>query len=120
MSIVYFRLNLAPFGRLAEYAAGDNMVTEKRAERRPFHELIRYTVVVLKDGKLKFLDLTEKAFNISKNGICFVTRYPLQAGAVIEFKNQVLNHSQGVVMWIKQQGDMYMAGTRLIGKNGTI
>jgi hypothetical protein len=96
------------------------MVTEKRAERSTFRGLIRYTVVVFEGGKLKFLDLTGKAFNISKNGICFVTRYPLQAGSVIEFKNQVLHHSQGVVMWIKKRGGMYLAGTRLIGKDGTI
>lgn len=96
------------------------MVIEKRAERSPFHELIQYTAVVFKDGKLRFLDLTGRAFNISKSGLCFITRYPLQAGHVIEFKNQFLHHSQGVVMWIKKRGGMYLAGTRLIGKDGTI
>lgn len=92
------------------------MINLSNLYRKPYHELLHYTIVVLKDGKLKFLDLTGKAINISKNGICFFTRYPLKSGHVLEFKNQISDYSHGVVMWIREFGGIYMAGARLIEK----
>ncbi len=93
------------------------MAAERTTERKPFHSLIKYTVVVLKDGRLKFLDLTGKAINISKNGLCLITKYPLKTGYVLEFKNQVRERSHGVVVWIKNLGSYYIAGTRLLTKD---
>ncbi|MBI5102427.1 MAG: hypothetical protein HZB33_11400 [Nitrospirae bacterium] len=93
------------------------MAIEKRNYRNPCHELIRYTAVVLQDGKVKFLDLTGTAINKSKNGLCFITRYPLRTGLVLEFKNQLVDCSHGVVVWIRNLGGCYMAGTRLFPKD---
>jgi hypothetical protein len=93
------------------------MPAERNSDRSACHELVEYTVVILKDGKLKFLDLTGKMINKSKTGFCFITRYPLKSGYVLEFKSEVLQRSQGVVMWIKNIGGIYMAGTQLIEKN---
>ncbi len=88
--------------------------SERISDRMACHDLIEYTVVALKDGHLKFLELSGKAINKAKNGLCFVTRYPLQSGSVLEFRNSILRRSQGVVMWIKDIGGIYMAGTQLI------
>lgn len=96
------------------------MAPERISRRRPCHELLDYTVVVLKDGKLKFLDLTGKAVNVSRNGLCFVTKYPLRSGCVLEFRNRFLRRSRGVVMWIKNIGGLYMAGAKLIGKGDMV
>ncbi len=93
------------------------MGAERKSGRIPYHKLFEYTAVVFKDGKLRFLDLTGKLINISTNGVCFLTRYPLKTGAVIEFKNKVLECSQGVVMWIRRLGGIYMAGTKLLRKD---
>jgi hypothetical protein len=93
------------------------MAADRSSDRRPFYSLISYTVVVLKDGRLKFLDLTGKAINISRNGLCLITRYPLKTGYVLEFKNQVRECSQGVVVWIRNLGSYYIAGTRLLTKD---
>ncbi|TAN42425.1 MAG: hypothetical protein EPN25_03020 [Nitrospirae bacterium] len=93
------------------------MASDRSSDRKPFHALISYTVVVLKDGRLKFLDLTGKAINISRNGLCLITRYPLKTGYVLEFKHQVRESSHGVVLWIRNLGNYYIAGTRLITKN---
>ncbi|MHB8883018.1 MAG: PilZ domain-containing protein [Thermodesulfovibrionales bacterium] len=93
------------------------MAAERSSDRTPFHALISYTVVVLKDGRLKFLDLTGKAINISRTGLCFVTRYPLKTGYVLEFKHRVRESSHGVVMWIRNLGSCYIAGTQLITRN---
>ncbi len=93
------------------------MSAERDSDRSACHEFVEYTVVTLKDGKLKFLNLTGKVINKSKTGLCFITRYPLKSGYVLEFKSQLLQRSQGVVMWIKNIGGIYMAGTQLIEKN---
>ena len=93
------------------------MSVERKHYRKPCHEFIRYTAVVLQDGKVRFLDLTGKALNKSKNGLCFMTRYPLRIGLVLEFKNQVLECSNGVVVWIRNLGGCYVAGTRLLKKS---
>jgi hypothetical protein len=93
------------------------MPSERTSDRNACHELVEYTVVTLTDGKLRFLDLTGKVINKSKTGLCFITRFPLKSGYVLEFKSQVLECSQGVVMWIKNIGGIYMAGARLIEKN---
>jgi hypothetical protein len=90
------------------------MATGRREERSPCHELVEYTVVVLRDGKVRFLDLTGKVINRSKNGLCFITEHPLHSGCVLEFKDQVFHRSQGIVIWIKDMGGMYMAGTKCI------
>ena len=95
----------------------DEKTGERISDRTACHDLIEYTVVALKDGRLKFLELSGKAINKSRSGICFVTRYPLQSGSVLEFRNRVLRQSQGVVMWIKDIGGIYMAGTQLIEKD---
>lgn len=93
------------------------MPAVRNSDRSACHELVEYTVVTLKDGKLKFLDLTGKVINKSKTGLCFITRYPLKSGYVLEFKSQILQRSQGIVMWIKNIGGIYMAGAQLIGKD---
>lgn len=95
------------------------MAPERHADRVICHELIEYTVVVLNDGKLKFLDLTGKVVNKSKKGLCFLTKYPLKSGSVLEFKDAALECSQGVVMWIRNIGGIYMAGTLLLEKHVT-
>jgi len=76
---------------------------------------IDYTTVALKDGKARFLDLTGKVVNVSRTGLCFLTKYPLKAGHVLEFKKRVLNYSHGVVIWIRNFGGLYVAGTRFMG-----
>ncbi|MBA4374314.1 MAG: hypothetical protein C0402_15795 [Thermodesulfovibrio sp.] len=93
------------------------MPAERNSDRSACHELVEYTVVTLKDGKLRFLDLTGRAINRSKTGLCFITRYPLKSGYVLEFRGKVLQRSQGIVMWIRNIGGIYMAGTRLIEKS---
>jgi hypothetical protein len=93
------------------------MPAERTLDRMPSRKLIEYTIVVLKDGRLKFMDLTGRAINISANGLCFFTKYPLKAGCVVEFKDKVLQAKHGVVMWIRRIGGFYIAGTRLIRRN---
>jgi hypothetical protein len=90
------------------------MSSGRSEERNPCHELIKYTVVVLRDGRVRFLDLSGKTINRSKNGLCFITRYPLYSGCVLEFKDRVFQCSQGIVIWIKDIGGIYMAGTKCI------
>jgi hypothetical protein len=93
------------------------VMAKRKSKKLQYHKLLQYTVVVLKDGKLKFLDLTGKIIDISANSVCFLTRYPLKTGSVIDFKNKVFQCSQGVVMRIRHLGNVYVAGTKLIRKN---
>ncbi len=85
--------------------------------RMPYRKLIEYTIVTLKDGKLKFLDLTGKVLSVSANTLCFFTKYPLKAGCVLEFRNKISQSRHGVVIWIRRVGGFYVAGTRLIRRS---
>jgi hypothetical protein len=96
------------------------MSAEKTSDRIPYHKLIEFTVVTLKDGKLRFIDLTGKAVNISASGLCFFTRYPLKAGCIVEFKDKVLQCRRAVVVWMKRAGDMYIIGARLLAADGLV
>jgi len=87
----------------------------RRSRRRPCDESIDYTTVAFEDGKAKFLNLTGKVVNVSKTGLCFLTKYPLKAGHVLEFKKRVFHYSHGVVIWIRKLGGLYLNGTRFIG-----
>ena len=77
-------------------------------------EVIEFTVAVLNDNKIRFIELTGRAINISKNGCCFITRYPLRSGHVLKFKKSVGRYGHGIVMWIRELGDQYIAGAELI------
>jgi hypothetical protein len=82
--------------------------------RRGCCEIIEFTVAVLNDNKIRFIDLTGQAISISKNGLCFITRYPLKSGHVLKFKKSVGHYGHGVVLWIRELGDQYIAGAELI------
>jgi hypothetical protein len=92
------------------------VAAERALVRIPDSRVIRYTAIVLKDGRLRFLELTGRLVNISANGLCFLTRYPLERGHVIEFRKKMLQCTHGVVMWIKRAGSAYLAGARLMKK----
>jgi hypothetical protein len=77
-------------------------------------EVIEFTVAVLNDNKIRFIDLTGRAVKISKNGLCFITRYPLSSGHVLKFKKRMGSCGHGIVLWIRELGDHYIAGAELI------
>ena len=83
-------------------------------DRKRCFEVIEFTVAVLNDNKIRFIDLTGRAINISKNGLCFITRYPLKSGHVLKFKKSVDRYGHAVVLWIRELGDQYIAGVELV------
>ena len=86
--------------------------SRKELSRRKF---LRFTAVVLKGGKVKFLELSGHLISKAKDSLCFLTRYPLSTGHVLEFREAGLNYTRGVVVWIRRLGCFYMTGARLIG-----
>lgn len=89
------------------------MEREPKDVRKGCSEILEFTVAVFNDNRLRFMDLSGMAINMSRNGICFITRYPLRSGHVLKFKKSIGQHSNGVVMWIKDLGDQYIAGASL-------
>jgi hypothetical protein len=90
------------------------MQTEQRDVRKGCSELLEFTVAVFNNNRLRFIDLSGLAINRSKSGICFITHYPLRSGHVIKFKKGIGHYGHGVVMWIKDLGDRYVAGASLV------
>lgn len=82
--------------------------------RKGCFEVLEFTVAVFNDNKLRFIDLSGLAINMSKSGICFITRYPLNSGHVLKFKKSIGQYGHGVIMWIKDLGDQYIAGASLV------
>jgi hypothetical protein len=83
------------------------------ADRKGCCEVIEFTVAVLNDNKIRFIDLTGRAINMSRNGLCFITRYPLRSGHVLKFKKSMGRYGHGTVLWIRELGDQYIAGAEL-------
>jgi hypothetical protein len=92
------------------------MEREQRDVRKGCAEILEFTVAVLDENRLRFIDLSGLAINMSKNGVCFITRYPLRSGHVLKFKKSIGRYGHGVVMWIQDLGDRYIAGASLVGK----
>lgn len=90
------------------------MEQEQRNVRKGCSEILEFTVAVFNNNRLRFIDLSGLAINRSKNGICFITRYPLRSGHVIKFKKGIDRCGHGVVVWIKDLGDRYIAGASLV------
>ncbi len=84
--------------------------------RKGCAEILDFTVAVFDDNRLRFIELSGFAINMSKSGVCFITRYPLRSGHVLKFKKSIGLYGHGVVMWIKDLGDRYIAGASLVGK----
>ena len=89
------------------------MERKQKDVRKGCAEILEFTVAVFNDNRLRFMDLSGMAINMSRNGVCFITRYPLRSGHVLKFKKSIDQHSHGVVMWIKDLGDQYIVGTSL-------
>ncbi len=90
------------------------MEQTKVADRKGCCEVIEFSVAVLNDNKIRIIDLTGRAINVSRNGLCFITHYPLKAGHVLKFKTSMGRYRHGIVLWIKELGDDYIAGAELI------
>ena len=90
------------------------MEQERGDVRKGCYEVLEFTVAVLNDNRLRFIDLSGLAINMSKNGVCFVTRYPLKSGHVLKLRKSIGRYGHGVVMWIKDLGDQYIAGASLV------
>ncbi|MBI5849389.1 MAG: hypothetical protein HZB31_15835 [Nitrospirae bacterium] len=90
------------------------MGLEQRDVRKGCSEILEFTVAVFNNNRLRFVDLSGLAINRSKNGICFITRYPLRSGHVIKFRKNMGRYGHGVIMWIKDLGDRYIAGASLV------
>ncbi len=88
----------------------------RRFERKPFTEVIAYSLSVKEDRKRKWIDLNGKALNISEAGICIETEYPLTPGHMLWFKNG-FDKTAGFVRWSARYNDRYRAGIELDGKN---
>jgi len=90
------------------------MGQERGDVRNGCYEVLEFTVAVLNENRLRFIDLSGVAINMSRNGICFITRYPLKSGHVLKLKKSIGSYGHGVVMWIKDLGDQYIAGASLV------
>ncbi|NJD57185.1 MAG: hypothetical protein FIA94_12395 [Nitrospirae bacterium] len=90
------------------------MEQTRGSDRKGCGEIIEFSVAVLNDNKIRIIDLTGRAINMSKNGLCLITRYPLRSGHVLKFKNSMGQYGHGIVLWIKELGDHYIAGAELV------
>ena len=96
------------------------MERKQKDVRKGCAEILEFTVAVFNDNRLRFMDLSGMAINMSRNGICFITRYPLRSGQVLKFKKSINTHSQGIIMWVKDLGDRYIAGASLSDKESSM
>lgn len=88
----------------------------RRFERKPYSEVIAYSLGVKEDKKRKWIDLTGRAINISEAGICIETEYPLTPGHMLWFNNG-LDNKAGFVRWSARYDDKFRAGIELDGNN---
>jgi extracellular factor (EF) 3-hydroxypalmitic acid methyl ester biosynthesis protein len=99
-----------------------NMKTEyekvRKFERKPFSQIIDYSMSNADTGDRKWLDLKGKAIDISDAGIGIHTDYPLKTGHMIWFNNG-MKEKAGFVRWSEQVDNGYRVGIELDGKQVT-
>jgi len=90
-------------------------VEQERGDiREACSEILDFTVAVFNNNRLRFVDMSGLAINMSSSGLCLITRSPLKSGHVIKFKKSVGRYGHAVVMWIKDLGDRYIVGASLV------
>ena len=88
----------------------------RRYERRPYSEVIAYSLSIQEEKNKKWLDLKGKAINVSEAGVCIETDYPLAPGHMLWF-NEGLEEKAGFVRWAHESESGYRAGIELDGKH---
>lgn len=90
------------------------MDQQRGSSRDRCDELLKFTAAVLSERAIRFVVLTGRAVNMSKSGLCFVTRYPLKSGSVLKFRNSAGRYCHCIVLWIRRLGDQYIAGAEVV------
>lgn len=82
----------------------------RRFERRPYRETLEYSLSVLEVNESKRFDLKGEAIDISDEGICIQTDYPLEPGHKLWFNDGI--ERAGIVRWCIRVDNRYRAGIR--------
>ena len=88
----------------------------RRYERRPYSEVIAYSLSIQEEKDKKWLDLKGKAINVCEAGVCIETDYPLAPGHML-WINGGLEEKAGFVRWSHESESGYRAGIELDGKH---
>lgn len=91
------------------------MLDERRHfKRNPYDGTISYSVNVLEYGNFKKLDLIGIILNISQDGLCMITDYPVERGHVLRF-NSCIEQKAGIVRWRKDSVyNFYSVGVKFL------
>jgi len=87
----------------------------RRYERKPYSQIIDYSLSVSESRERKWLNMKGKAVDISEAGIGIQTDYPLAPGHMLWF-NGGIEEKAGFVRWCEKLDNEYRAGIELDGK----
>jgi len=87
----------------------------RRYERKPYSQIIDYSLSVSESREHKWLNMKGKAVDISEAGIGIQTDYPLAPGHMLWF-NGGIEEKAGFVRWCEKLDNEYRAGIELDGK----
>jgi SAM-dependent methyltransferase len=88
----------------------------RKYERRPYSEVIAYSLSIQEERNKKWLDLKGRAINVCEAGVCIETDYPLAPGHML-WINSGLEEKAGFVRWSHEFESGYRAGVELDGKH---
>lgn len=87
----------------------------RRYERKPYAQIIDYSLSVSESRERKWLNMKGKTVDISEAGIGIHTDYPLAPGHMLWF-NSGIEEKAGFVRWCEKLDNEYRAGIELDGK----
>jgi hypothetical protein len=102
-------------GRIMQNESTTQYDKMRRYERRPYSEVIDYSLSIQEEKNKKWLDLKGRALNVSEAGVCIETDYPLAPGHMLWFSSG-LEEKAGFVRWSHEFESGYRAGIELDGK----
>jgi len=88
--------------------------------RLPFISIIRYSVSVVDSRELKKISKGAISVDISKGGLGMIANYPLEAGHVLVFEDEIkttdsIKAKAAVVRWTgKLEDDKYRVGVKFV------
>jgi len=85
-------------------------IEKRRFLRQPINLTVTFSVLG------KSAEAKGTVVNVSEEGFCLITKYPLQEGQRIAIKGDARDQipSYGIVKWVRESNSSYMVGFQLL------
>lgn len=86
---------------------------KRQYERFAFSRPLNFSLNVLEHKTLKRVSSKGMGINISEEGMCFATEFPLEPGHILKIEREGNSFYTAMVKWVGEQQGMFRVGVFL-------